>query len=795
MFRNYLKIAWRNLLRNKVYSSINIGGLAIGLTCCMLIILYTKDEVSFDQFHAQKDRIYRIVVTAANDKETRKMGYTNAIHGPSFKQDIPEIQAVVRMQTNPFVVRKGTDVFEQDVIYTDDNFFSVFSLPLLSGNPKTVLSSLNSVVITEKIARKYFSTANAVGKTLELKMGDKFEPFVVSGVAEDCPQNSTIQFEVLLPFKLQEKGDWTREWIGFYLSTYVVLNPKATLQLVVPKLDRVFLSKAANEIKQAKEKFNFNDKIHFDLQPLLAMHLDTEYADNRNGVAGISKPIYAYILSGIALFILLIACINFVNLSVAQSLKRSKEVGIRKVVGSKRQQLIYQFLGESFLLSFLAFVLAILLAQLVLPLFNTLANKQLSLDYLLDATLIVSYIGLFLVTSLVAGFYPSLVLSGFSPAQTLYNRTRLAGGNYMTKGLVVVQFALSVILVIGTIVIYLQFNYLTDKNLGYNDKNLLGINLNRQKSSQVIPLFKNELSGNPAVELVAAHNGNFNATVAKVDGKDIEFTYFGVDDNYLPAFQIPLAQGRNFSKTFPSDPVQSVLINETFAKAAGWENPLGKQVDFFWKNQKCTVIGVVKDYHYENLKTTIKPLLFTQDPNYGLGQLWLKLKPGTEVATIKTVEALFRKLVPFTPFRYEFMDQTNAKNYAEEARWKQVITLAALLSIFVSCIGLFGLATFSAETRTKEIGIRKVMGASLMSIVTLLSKDFLALVLLAILIASPVAYYVAQQWLTNFPYRIDISWWVFALAGLLAVGIALLTVSFQSVKAALMNPAKSLRSE
>lgn len=795
MFRNYLNIALRTLWRNKVYSAINVGGLAIGLTCCMLILLYTKDEVSFDQFHVRKDQIYRVVVSTTNDKETRKMGYTNSIHGLSFKQEIPEIESVVRMQTNQSVVRKGTDVFEQEVIYTDDNFFSVFSLPLLSGTPETVLSSLNSVVITEKIAQKYFSTANAVGKTMTLKIGDKFEPFVVSGVAENCPLNSTIQFEVLLPFKLQEKGDWTREWIGFYLSTYVVLKANASIQSVVPKLDRVFLTKAANEIKQAKEKFNFNDKIHFDLQPLLGMHLDTEYADNRNGVAGVSKPIYSYILSGIALFILLIACINFVNLSVARSLKRGKEIGIRKVAGSKRKQLIYQFLGESFLLSFLAFMLAILLTQVVLPVFNDLARKQLSLTYLFDTILLAGYGLLFLVTGLVAGIYPALVLSGFSPVQTLYNRTRLTDKNYLTRGLVVFQFALSVMLVIGTIIIYAQFNYLTSKELGYDDENLLGVSLNRETADEVIPVFKQELAGNPNIEMVAAHNGNFSITGAKVDGNPIDFAYFGVDENYLPALRIPLVQGRNFSKTFPTDPVQSVVVNEAFAKAAGWKNPLGKQVDFFWKNQKMTVIGVVKDYHYESLKTTIKPLLFTQDPNYGLGQLWLKLKPGTEAATIKTVEALFRKLVPFTPFRYEFMEQTNAQQYEEEARWKQMITLAALLSIFVSCIGLFGLATFTTETRTKEVGIRKVMGASPGSIMALLSKDFMKLVLIALVIAVPVAGYVAGQWLANFPYRIDIQWWMFALAGLLAVSVALLTVSFQSIKAALMNPVKSLKTE
>jgi len=794
MLTNYLKIAVRNLTRNKVFSVINIAGLALGLACCMLIVLYTKDELSFDRFQSNKDHLYRIKVKMTDDKETRIIGSTNAIHGPSFKAEIPEIKEIVRAQSSSFVVKKGNDLLNENVLFADDNFFQVFSMPLLSGDPATVLSNVNAIVIAEDIAKRYFNTTDAVGKIMELKIGDNFEPFVVSGVAKKCPQNSSIQFESVISFRFQESRGWTdNEWLGFYMNTFVLLNDKADYHTVVPKLNQVFKTKSAEEISKIKD---FSQKIHFDLQPFPDIHLDTESGDLHNGLDHSSSPIYSYILSGIAIFILLIACINFVNLTVARSLKRAKEIGIRKVVGSQRKQLMFQFLGESFLLSLVAFTLAILLTQLVLPVFNELANKQLALSYLLDLKLVTGYLVLFLVTGLIAGFYPAMILSGFSPAQTLYNRTKLVQKNDLTKGLVVFQFALSVCLVIGTLVIYSQFKYLTNKDLGYKDKNLMRFSLGRGSSrNDALRAIRQELENTAGIKTVAAFNGNYNGTGAKIGNNKIDFGYIGVDDNFLRALQIPLVQGRNFSQSFGSDPMESVVVNEAFVKEAGWKNAIGKEVNFEWKNQKYKVIGVIRDYHFASLKEKIKPLLLTQDPNYGLGTIYLKLDPSNIPQTIKTVERIFHAHVPFMPFEYQFEDVSNLKRYEAEAKWKQMITLAAILSIFVSCIGLFGLSTFNAESRIKEIGIRKVLGASVASIAALLSADFVKLVAIAILVALPIAYYGVNVWLQDFPYRIEISAWYFALPAVLAISVAVITVSFQSLKSAMMNPVHNLRNE
>lgn len=794
MFKNYLKIAVRNLTRNKIFSLINIAGLSLGLTCCMLIVLYTKDELSFDRFQKNKDQLYRIMVKMSDENESRTLGSTNAIHGPGFKQEIPEIKEVIRAQTNSFVVRKGNEVLKEDVLFADEPFFSVFSMPLLSGDPATVLSDIHSIVLSEDLAEKYFGTRNAVGKTLNLKIGEQFEPFVVSGVAKRCPENSSIQFDAVLPFKFQEARGWTdKEWLGFYMNTFVLLHPQADYRAVVPKMNQVFRTKSAEEIGKIKD---FKQRIVFDLLPFMDMHLNSESGDMRNGLDHASSPIYSYILSGIAIFILLIACINFVNLTVARSLNRAKEIGVRKVVGSLRKQLVYQFLGESFLLSFIAFALAVGLTQLVLPVFNELANKQLALSYLLDAGLVSGYIALFAATGLIAGVYPALVLSGFSPVETLYNRARLTQKNYLTKGLVVFQFALSVCLVIGTIVIYSQFRYMTGKDLGYNDKNLVSFALGRGgPGKEIMEVVQNELRSIPGIGSVAAFNGNYNGTGAKIGEKSIDFGYIGVDDNFLGTLQIPLLKGRNFSKAFSTDPEESVVVNEAFVKEAGWQDPVGQEINFEWKNKKMKVIGVIRDYHYASLKDTIKPLLLTQDPNYRQGTIFAKLDTKDIPATMKAIEAVFRKHVKYMPFEYKFEDAANLKRYESEAKWKQMITLAAVLSIFVSCIGLFGLATFNAETRIKEIGIRKVLGASIASITALLSLDFVKLVLISIVIALPLSYYGASVWLQDFPYRISISWWYFALAAILALSIAVLTVGYQSIRAALLNPVQSLRSE
>ena len=794
MLKNYLKIALRNLTRNKVFSVINIAGLSLGLTCCMLIVLYTKDEISFDRFQKNKDQLYRIQATLSDENETRTIGSTNAIHGPAFKEEIPEIEEVVRTQSSSFVSKKGSDFLNENILFADPNFFTVFSPPMISGDPETVLSDVQSIVISENVAKKYFNTTDAVGKILNLKIDKEFEPFIVSGVAKNCPQNSSVQFESVISFKFQESRGWTdKEWLGFYMNTFVLLNPKSNPVTIIPKMNQVFKTKSAEEISKIK---HFKQRISFGLQPFLSIHLDKESGDLRNGLDHGSSPIYSYVLSGIAIFILLIACINFVNLTVARSLKRSREIGIRKVVGSQRKQLIFQFLGESFLLSLIAFSFAILLTQFVLPTFNDLANKQLAISYLLDLKLVSGYFGLFLLTGLIAGFYPALVLSGFSPTHTLYNRSKLTQKNYLTRGLVIFQFTLSVCLVIGTLVIYSQFEYLTNKDLGYNDRNLVSFSVGRgENRKEILEAVKHELYGTPGINTVAAFNGNYNGTGAKIDKGEIGFGYIGVDDEFLNVLEIPVLKGRNFSKSYGSDPVQSVIVNESFVKEAGWKDPIGKSINFEWKNQTCKVIGVIRDYHFASLKEQIKPLLLTQDPNYGLGTVYVKINETDIPETIKKVEKIFRKYVPLAPFEYKFEDAANLKRYETEAKWKEMITLAAILSIFVSCIGLFGLATFNAETRVKEIGIRKVLGASVASITALLSLDFVKLILVAIVFAMPISYYAVKSWLQNFPYRIDMSWWYFALSALLAIAVAILTVGFQSIKTAMMDPVKSLKSE
>ncbi|HEX8532400.1 MAG TPA: FtsX-like permease family protein, partial [Cytophagales bacterium] len=508
----------------------------------------------------------------------------------------------------------------------------------------------------------------------------------------------------------------------FYLNTFVVLAPQTDYRALVPGMNQVYRRRAKDQLRELKERFDFKARISYGLQPFPRMHLEPEY-ELTNGMAHGSDPLYSYILGGIALFILLIACINFVNLTVAQSLKRAKEIGIRKVVGGRRSQLVGQFLSESFAVTFIAFGVGLALALLALPVFNQLANKRLSLSYLLDAQLVAGYVGLLLLTGLAAGFYPALVLSGFDPVQTLYQRTRLIGKNYLAKGLVVVQFSLATFLIIAAVVIYRQFNYLTSKPLGYDDKHLLVVNLGRAADEKLVNRFKQELAREPSIAVVAAKSGGFGTT-GKVGDQRLDFAYDRIDENYLRALRIPLVKGRGFSTAFPADSTRSIVVNQAFVRAAGWKDPIGKTVfDANGNGKHLTVVGVVRDYHYASLKEKIGPQLFTVEPNFPLSDLWIKVRPGDVPRTLKTIQRTFRELHPFVPFRYEFKDESNRRQYEAEAKWKQIIAFGAVLTIFISCIGLFGLATFAAERRTKEIGIRKVLGASVAQIAALLSGD------------------------------------------------------------------------
>jgi putative ABC transport system permease protein len=796
MLKNYFKTAWRNLWKNKVYSFINITGLAIGLACCMLIILYTKDEVSYDRFHANASNIYHVVSKmTAPDGNVSKMGSTGNRPGPAFKESIPETKDFVRIQQSNFNVKKGTDVFDEEGHYADENFFSFFSFKLKEGNPATALNDIHSLVISEDLAKKYFGDKTAIGKTLEINPGNGFEQFIVSAVAKNSPENSSVKVKLLLSMKIQLRDNPDNLWLNFFQNTFVSLQPGADIKAVEKKFAKIYEASSKDEAKKSAELYGIKDKVAYELQPLLGMHLDTEYVPD-NGLYNASNPVYSYILTGIALFLLVIACINFINLSIARSLTRAKEIGIRKVAGSERKQLIIQFLGESFLLSFFGFVFALLLVLLVLPLFNDVSNKALSFSYLFDLKLIFVYVGLFITSGLLAGFYPALVLSKFNPVDTLYGRTNYASKNYLSKGLVVLQFSLATFLIIGTIIIYAQFNFLTHYKLGYNDDNLAIVKTGQIDAKKVNRIAE-ELQKNPAVISVAARNGGFRATIAKVDGKEINLTYETINKEFLPTLQLNFVEGHNFIGENSFDSSSTAIVNETFVKTLGCKDPLGKKVDFFWDSGRVyNVIAVVKDHYYSSLKETIKPQLFTMDSRSGkYGQLWVKINPTNTSSTIQYIQKTFRAALPLQPFQYEFKKDSNAAKYESEQKWKHIISFAAILTIFISCIGLFGLASLAAQKRTKEVGIRKVLGASVADIVKKLSTGFLTLVIIASLIAVPVAWWVSNKWLQEYPLRIEISIWIFLFALVLIVAVSILTVSFQAIKAAIANPVKSLRTE
>jgi putative ABC transport system permease protein len=710
MIKNYFKTAFRNFVRNKVYSFINIAGLSIGLACVMVIVLYVKDEVSFDKFHKNVNNIYRI---AKKSNGNNVNGTTGFLQGPRFMQNVPGIKSFVRVQGGAEDIKNGNGVQEQNgVLHVDPNFFSVLTFPLLSGSPETCLAEPHSIVLSEDAAKKYFGTTDAGGKVLMVKEDTSFVPYKVTAVAKRCPQNSSIQFDVLLPFKVSDAdAKDTHNWFNSFLTTFVVLDDNVNHQAVEKQMQSFYVSDAKQTFYEMLKNDGGNpDDIPmgtYFLQPYLDMHLNTQLPAD-NGLTNASNLMYSYLLSGIALFVLLIACINFVNLTIARSVKRAKEIGIRKVMGSDRKQLIFQFLGESFFLCTVAFVLAIALVQLLLPLFNELANKALAISYLFDAKLIVGYIALYIITGLLAGFYPALVLSGYNPVQSLYSRFQIAGKNYLQKSLVVLQFTLASFLIIATGIIYAQFNLLTKTNLGYDDNNLVVVNKNGLKPGDAVA-FKNELLKNPNIAGVSVKNaGQWGTGTKNSVGSTVYFAGETIDENYLPLLKIPLTAGRNFSTAFPADAAQSVIVNESFVKAAKWKSPVGETLQILGSsNETYHVIGVVKDYHFASLTKKITPQLFNMNGSYGT--YYIKIKSNTAASSLKWIQKIYQQFYPMNPYAHVFKNDENRKQYADVEKWKQIILFGAILTIFISCIGLFGLSVLSAEKRSKKSAYEKCL--------------------------------------------------------------------------------------
>ncbi len=797
MLRNYLLSAFRNLRKNKLYSAINVFGLAIGLSCAMLILLFVKDEASYDRFHRKADLIYRVDRSMVRPNGSVDMsGFSGHVQGPRFAANVPGIRAFVRFQRGYREIRLGTIVQSLSVNLADSNFFSEFSFPLTEGNPKDVLSKPNTLVLTETTAKKYFGNADAVGKTLMIKEGDVFTPYTVSGVAKDCPANSSLRFEVLMPIKTAgDKENSMESWFSYELNTFVVLDPIARIEKVNAGMQRVFLSEAAEAIRSIKEMYKIKDiGMSYFLQPMTDIHLSKKLTVSE-GLSEVGNVSSDYILSAIAIFVLLIACINFVNLTVARSVKRAKEIGVRKVIGGSRAELILQFFGESSVLCLLAFALAIGLVQVVLPFFNSVANKNLAFSYLLDARLIAYYVLLYLATSLLAGFYPALVLSKYDPVKTLYGRFNVSGKNYLQKTLVVLQFSLASFLVVGTVTVFLQFRFMTTQPLGYDDRNLVSVNKADITASE-FQLFKKEIEKNSDILGIQINQGGYSGNTVKVNHEEQQINIFqyNIDTGFLALLNVPIVEGRNFSGELPTDSDRSVLVNETFVKDAGWKQPIGQQVTFVGQ-PPFTVVGVVRDYHFQPLTERIQPQLFSMRRANYYGNFLIKIRPQKGASALATIGQSYSRLFPMSAFDFSFISDQNAKGYEAEERWKQILLFGAVVTIFLSCTGLFGLSILSAEKRVKEIGIRKVLGASVGSVVQILSIDFLKLVLIALVISFPVAGMLAGKWLQNYPYRISLSWGVFVLVGMAMAGMAVATIAFQAIRAAIANPSASLRAD
>jgi putative ABC transport system permease protein len=807
MLRNYLKIALRTLWRNRLYALLNGTGLALGLTVVVLALLYVRDEHRFDQFHTNNPHLYRITTTTRlPDGQWETNGGTGQVQGPTFGTSVPEVRAFVRVMGGDISddFRVGTKALKLQPLYVDANFLEVFTFPLLHGDPRTALREVNDVVVTERTARRFFGRTDVVGRVLHLDGNPSAQklaqPVRIAGVVQDPPRQSSLQFDVLHPFSFMQVSFTDTDWLNAYLGTFVWLRPDADPAAVNRKFNQLFALHARSQRLDRRKQGQPDPQIQYGLQRLTDVHLNPLDRRNGNREAGVvngSKPVFSYLFLGIAGFVLLMASINFVNSSIAGSLQRAREVGVRKVTGGRQGQILGQFLGESALLASAAFGLALLLARAVLPVFNSLTGKQFSFREALDAPLLAGFGGLLLLNVLLAGLYPAWVLARLKPTEVLTSRYRRVPGRAgFRQGLVVGQFTMAIALLIASFVFYQQMQYLRTKPLGYQPRGVIRSYIPGNQDEGTIRRFLAELRRDPAIESLSFGGEYGGGYQTRLGDRSVQTTYYAIDEQYLPTLGIRLKAGRNFLPT-AGNPPDEVLVNEAFVQAAGLTRPLGTRLQpdpNLGPRAPVTIVGVVHDFHFGSLKERIRPLALLRR-GHSLGGIWAKVAPHRSREARAAFERAFRQTMPGAVYEYDFLDDLNAGAYDSERRWQQIIGYATGLSLLICCLGLFGLAHLSAQQRTKEIGIRKVLGASVGGIVALLSREFLTLVFGATLLAIPLAWWGLSRWLQEFAYRVEITWSVVAGAGLLAVGVALLTVSAQSIKAARMNPVKSLRME
>lgn len=808
MLRHYFKIAWRNLVKQKGLAFINIAGLSIGLACFILFLLYAVHEFSYDRFHANAANIYRVYIwyNGVNGNEPGGSTYLPMPLGPAMKQDLPGIENSIRLREpwGESFVRVDGNVTRSEISFADPAFFSVFSFPLQQGNAATVLRDVHNVVLTAETAQQLFGNKDPIGKTIDIKVEEAFVPFTVTGIAKNVPSNSTIRFKMLgnfnyLPMTKSGAGA-VNNWHRSAYQTYVQLQPGSTLPTDRAKLFAFRKKYNGDEEEEARKK-GWKGKelpIWYGLQPLPSMHTDLRFED------GTVPPVAAttiWILLGIAAGVLLIACINFTTLAIGRSAGRSKEIGVRKVIGGTRRSLVFQFFSEAILLTILSAVVGFILAYFLLPFFNQLSDREIRFSLAQFPELLWLIAGLVLVVGVLAGCYPALVLSGFKPVEVLKTKIKLGGSNFFTRSLVTLQFVLSAGLIIATIIILQQLHFMQSHHPGFDKENVVMVDANEMDTKKNYPLFRQEMAAHPEIVGVAAselglgEGTGWSMSGFEYNGKHKQVFEYFIDDHYLNVLGMKLLAGRNFDPAIASDTVNAVIVNESMVRDFGWtvDHAIGQPLTGYSEKMTPVVIGVVKDFNYSSFTKKIEPQLFNQFSDYQPYRFFVRIKPGNPAKALAAIESAWKKIVPAFPLKYSFLDESLNRFYHSETRWSSIVGWAGGISIFLACLGLLGLTMLSIVNRTKEIGIRKVLGATVVNITTLLSKDFVRLVLIAFFIASPLAWYCMNKWLEGFAYRIHISWLVFLLCGVAAVAIALAAISFQAIKAAVANPVSTLR--
>jgi putative ABC transport system permease protein len=790
MIRNYIKTAFRSLLKNKGFTFINILGLALGLATCLLIVFYVVDELSYDRYNTKADRIYRVNTDLKFGGVTTAFAIAAPPVGDALVKTFPEVENATRIGLAVNLrFKKGTEnIQESKAVYCDPSIFDIFTLPMIAGDPKTALTEPNSIVISESAAKKYFNTTNVVGKTLILASNDN-SPHKVSGVIKDLPSQSHFRADFFLPLDANQDHNWTH----FNFNTYILLKPGANTNHLEAKFDDLIqknMTTPSFDYSKFAAKGNF---IKLSLTPLTDIHLQS---NRQRELAANGNVQYVYIFSVIALCILILACVNFMNLSTARSSNRAREVGVRKVLGSSRKHLIAQFLSESLIVTFIAAVIAVLIAWALLPLFNQLSGKELTLTSHIVVQLLPALLAIILVVGIFAGAYPAFFLSAFQPVDVLKGKLATGfKGSKLRGTLVVLQFSISIFLIIGTLVVYNQLNYIKNKDLGFNRDQVLVIKnaaaLNDPK------ILKQEIKQLPGVvnasltSFLPTGSLRFPNTFAAASGQSAQAEFWTVDEDYLTTMGMKLLKGRNFSNQFLSDST-ALVVNETAAKLLGYSAEGANKIINVKKEYH--IIGVVKDFNFSSLRDNVTPLVLVMQPDW-MASLSVKVNTRNLPSLMKQIEAKWKSLLPNQQFEYSFMNEDFNALYSTEQRMGNLFLIFTSLAIIIACLGLFGLAAYAAEQRNKEIGIRKVLGASVSAIVSMLSFDFIKLVIISFLTAAPLAFWAMHQWLQGFAYRQSIQWWVIVLAGMGAIIIAFVTISAQSFKAAMSNPVNSIKNE